>query len=117
MLSARIVGLNKRIGCYMVDDYGKLGEELPDCHSFDCIQQSGWQRIIEFITDPTCMQLSASRAMFIVINLIGAAMAIYLGVHDKGIPCATIITGLVASDAGVYFASTRKRPRCGGIEE
>lgn len=66
------------------------------------------ERLIEFVTDPSCGQLSASRLCFLLLNMVGAAMAVYLGMDDKGIPCATIITALVASDAGVYFASTRK---------
>jgi hypothetical protein len=71
-------------------------------------------RLVEFITDPSCDQLSASRASFLYINILGGALAVALvvagicGVSGAFIPAATILTGLVASDASVYFGSTRK---------
>ena len=75
------------------------------------------ERLVEFVTDPSCNQLSASRASFLYINALGGVLAVTLvvagicGISGAFIPAATILTGLAASDATVYFGSTRKQYR------
>jgi hypothetical protein len=73
----------------------------------------------EFVIDPGSNQFSASRAMLIWANILGTAGAMIMIVCGViwnmswcGIPAATIFTGLVASNASVYYASTRKEYRC-----
>jgi hypothetical protein len=69
----------------------------------------------EFILDPSCNMLSASRLMFVLINLFGGLAAwvlvvcgFYFNMSQAFSPAAVIFTGLAASDATVYFGSTRK---------
>ena len=79
------------------------------------------EKLVEFVTDPSCNTLSASRASLLWINFLGGALAtllvyagVFMGVSGAFIPAATILTGLAASDATVYFGSTRKNYRCEG---
>ncbi len=72
----------------------------------------GWtMRFLELLTDPSSGQLSTSRTGLLLMNIVGAAIAIYMAFTAQGLHAAAIITGVAATDAGVYFASTRKDNR------
>jgi hypothetical protein len=66
------------------------------------------RRWVELIIDPNSGQLSGARLALIFMNFIGAVCAIMLVWQGHGVPAAGILTGIAASDAGVYWASTRK---------
>ena len=65
--------------------------------------------------DPSSGGFSTSRFGLFLMNLTGAGVSIYLAIHGQGLHAAAILTGIAATDAGVYFASTRKQyPDQGG---
>lgn len=66
------------------------------------------KRLVELFTDPSSCQLSTSRAGLFIMNIVGAGVAIFLAIKGQGLHSAAILTGIAATDAGVYFASTRK---------
>jgi hypothetical protein len=61
-----------------------------------------------FWIDPSSGQLSTSRFGLWLCNVSGVIIAGYLAITGQGLHAAAIITGLGATDAGVYWASTRK---------
>jgi hypothetical protein len=67
------------------------------------------RRLVELITDPSSSQLSMSRLCLGLMNVCGAIGGLYLAWTGHGQWSAAIIAGIAASDAGVYFGSTRKR--------
>jgi len=60
----------------------------------------------EFIRDAG--KFSMSRLCLGAMNLTAIAAVIWLLYLGKGTEAAVIVTGVTASDAGVYFASTRR---------
>jgi len=71
-------------------------------------------RFLELFTDPSSGQLSTSRTGLLIMNVVGAGVAVYLATHNQGLHAAAILTGIAATDAGVYFASTKKDFECRG---
>lgn len=65
-------------------------------------------RLKEFWVDPSSGQFSTSRLGLLVMNVVGAGVGIYLAITGQGLHAAAILTGIAATDATVYFASTRK---------
>lgn len=63
---------------------------------------------LELWTDPSSCEYSASRFCLTCCNMVGLAIAALLAYRGEGLHAAAIVTGLAATDAGVYFASTRK---------
>lgn len=66
---------------------------------------------IELITDPSSCELSASRLCLLLMNLVGAIIAFKLAWSGHSTQAAAIVTGLGATDAGVYAVSTHKKMR------
>jgi hypothetical protein len=75
------------------------------------------RRLVELIIDPSSGQLSMSRLCLGLINVCGAIGGLYLAFNGNGSAAVGILAGIAASDAGVYFGSTRKRYRDGEGEQ
>lgn len=74
---------------------------------------------IKLFTDPSSGEPSASRFCLTCCNMVGLGIAVVLAYQGQGLHAAAIVTGLAATDAGVYFASTRKdyhKEGCRGSE-
>ena len=76
-------------------------------------------RPLELIIDPGSQELSTARLDMLMVTIGGivlSAILIVCGVKWNlswtGIPAATIITGICATNGTIYFASTRKGYRC-----
>jgi hypothetical protein len=65
-------------------------------------------RFSELITDPSSGQLSTSRLGLLMMNILAVFVSAALLYLDRSIAAATVVTGVAGTDAGVYFASTRK---------
>lgn len=74
-------------------------------------------KLLDLITDPNASQLSTSRLGLLLMNVVGAGVAVYLAIKGEGQWAAGILTGIAATDAGVYFASTRKNYREGNSHD
>ena len=62
----------------------------------------------EFVTDPSSGVYSCSRLGLLSMNILAWVATIWLLHQGKDISAAVVVTGVAATDAGVYFASTRK---------
>jgi hypothetical protein len=57
-------------------------------------------RLKEFLIDPASNQFSTSRLCLLILNMVGAGIAIYMTLRG-GNP-TTMVAAIVASDASVY---------------
>lgn len=73
----------------------------------DCLDTPRHE-IQELFIDPSSGQLSMSRVCLGLMNIVGAVAGLWLAWLGHGQWAAAIIAGIAASDAGVYFGSTRK---------
>ncbi len=62
----------------------------------------------EFLTDPSSGELSCSRLGLLAMNILAIVACVWLLYLGKDVSAAAVVTGVAATDAGVYFASTRK---------
>ena len=62
----------------------------------------------ELLTDPSSNKLSCSRLGLLMMNVLACIATGVLLWQGYDTAAAVIVTGVAATDAGVYFASTRK---------
>jgi hypothetical protein len=73
-----------------------------------------WFRLPEFITDPSCNQLSASRFVLFLMGILTVFVSVWLTVTGQGGAVTGLITAVAATAAGVYFGSQFKDLRFKG---
>jgi hypothetical protein len=67
-----------------------------------------WYRLPEFVTDPSCNQLSASRCVLFLMGLLTVFVSVWLTVNGQGGAITGLISAVAATAAGVYFGSQFK---------
>jgi hypothetical protein len=116
----------------MTDDFFDPQNPDQDCHSCDgkevitasAVTESSqkpmenyieppnmatvWFRLPEFVTDPSCNQLSASRFVLFLMSLLVVFVSVVLTVTGQGEAVTGLITAVTATAAGVYFGSQFK---------
>ena len=71
-------------------------------------RDGGEMALKEFLIDPSSGEYSCSRLGLLAMNVLAVVACIWLLCLGKDISAAAVVTGVAATDAGVYFASTRK---------
>ena len=116
----------------MTDDFFDPQNPEQDCHSCDgqgvtaapavteppqkpadnYIEPSNlttvWFRLPEFVTDPSCNQLSASRFVLFLMGVLTCFVSVWMTVTGQGGAITGLITAVAATAAGVYFGSQFK---------
>ena len=63
-----------------------------------------------FFVDPSSGGFSCSRFGLFAMNLVAVVATFWLLYAHQWTQAAALVTGVAGTDAGVYFASTRKSP-------
>jgi hypothetical protein len=73
-----------------------------------CNIKNVWFRLPELITDPSSNQLSCSRFVFFWTGLISGFIALHETIYGRTANITTLLSTVIATTSGVYFASTVK---------
>jgi hypothetical protein len=86
----------------------KSGATKEESYIEACNIKNVWFRLPELITDPSSNQLSASRFVFFWTGLISGFVAIHETIYGRAGNITTLLSTVIATASGVYFASTVK---------